>query len=260
LKTPQKRKSLIAALGALFTLPAWANDVASPSPVTANISIVNNYVYRGLSRTNGSPAVQGGVDFAAQNGFYAGAWGSNISWLADANIAKGSSLELDVYAGVKNSFFTDFIYDFGIMRYHYPAVYNPGQGNADTDELHAALGYQWLILKYSYSLGNAFAIADSKGSGYTDLSANYPISDTGVTLGAHYGRQSFRGTGAAALVAAGLTPSYDDYNVSISKDLSGYVFGVAYSGTTAKDGGYYTNFQGNNLGRKGAIFSMRRTF
>lgn len=256
---PQTKKLLFAGLGALIMVPAWGSD-GTASPVTSNISIVSNYVVRGISRTNGSPAVQGGVDLAAPNGFYAGVWGSNVSWLADSGAAAGSSLELDVYAGVKNSFFTDFTYDLGLMRYHYPARYVPGAVNADTDEIHAGLSYQWLAVKYSYSLGDAFGIAGSKATDYVDLSANYPISDTGVTLGAHYGRQSYKGTGAAVLLAAGLNPSYSDYNVNAAWNLSGYVLGVAFSGASTATGGYYTNAQGINLGRKTWVFSMRHTF
>jgi uncharacterized protein (TIGR02001 family) len=256
-----KSKFLAAAVCALFALPAWASDVAQESPVTANISIVNNYVFRGISRTNTFPAVQGGVDLAADNGIYVGAWGSNVSWLADRGMTTaGSSLELDAYAGIKNNFFTDFNYDFGLVRYHFPAVYNPGMTNADTDEIHGALAYLWLAVKYSYSLGNAFGIADSRGSHYLDVSASVPISDSGVTLGAHYGKQTFVGTSAVALAQAGTDPSYRDWQLSVSAKVAGWVLGLAYSGTNSSDGGYYTTLQGVNMGRKQAVVSVRRTF
>lgn len=255
-----KSKLLAAATCALFALPAWASDIPQESPVTANISIVNNYVFRGISRTNTFPAVQGGVDLAADNGIYVGAWGSNASWLADRNVATGSSLELDAYAGFKQNFFTDFNYDFGVVRYHFPAVYNPGQVNADTDEVHAALAYSWLAVKYSYSLGNAFGVAASRGSHYVDISANVPISDSGVTLGAHVGKQTYSGAAADALKLVGMDPSYRDWQLSISAKLAGWVLGLAYSGTNSPDGGYYTTPQGVNMGRKAAVFSLRRTF
>lgn len=256
---PQKTKLPIIALGVLFTLPAWADDATAPSPLTANVSIVSDYVYRGISRNNGFPAVQGGVDLAANSGFYIGTWGSNVSWLADQGMVKGSSLELDAYAGVKNNLYTDFTYDFGVMRYHYPAVYTLGAINADTDEVHGAIGYQWLSAKYSYTLGNAFGIADTKGSRYLDISANYPIPDSGVTLGAHYGMQSYAGITANSLKAAGTDPSYADARVNLSYNMNGFVLGVAYS-RTFKLSSYYINSLGNNLGRSKTIFSLNRTF
>jgi len=246
-------------MGVLLSFPAWADDVVAPSPLTSNISIVSDYVYRGLSRTNGFPAVQGGLDLAASNGFYIGTWGSNISWLADQGGVKGSGLELDAYVGVKNNFYTDFIYDFGYLRYHYPAVYSAGAVNADTDEIHGAVGYQWLTAKYSYSLGNTFGIGDSKGIHYLDISANYPFTDTGITLGAHYGKQIYQGAAADALKAAGMDPSYDDAKLNISYNMNGYVLGLAYS-RTFKISSYYINSAGNNLGRAKAIFSLNHTF
>lgn len=254
-----KTKLLMMATGALFALPAWATDVPVMSPVTANISIVNNYVFRGVSRTNTQAAVQGGVDLAADNGVYAGVWGSNFSWLADRGVATGSSLELDAYAGVKNAFYTDFNYDLGIVHYHFPATYNAGQINADTNEVHAALAYDWLAVKYSYSIGNTFGVANSKGSHYLDVSARYPFSDT-FSMGLHYGRQAYNGSTATAMAQTGMNPSYRDWQISMLWKPAGWEIGLAYSGTTALANGYYTNAQGVNLGRKQAVFSARRTF
>lgn len=253
------KKLPIIALGALFTFPAWADDAVAPSPLTSNVSIVSDYIFRGLSRTNGFPAVQGGVDLAASNGMYVGVWGSNVSWLADQGSAKGSSLELDPYVGIKDSFYTDFTYDFGYTRYHYPANYVAGAVNADTDEIHAALGYQWLTAKYSYSLGNAFGIADAKGTHYLDISANYPVTDSGFTLGAHYGTQTYQGATATNMKALGIDPSYSDAKLNISYNLNGFVFGLAYT-RTYKLSSNYVNALGNNLGRPKVVFSLNRTY
>jgi uncharacterized protein (TIGR02001 family) len=253
-------KPLAVAAAALLALPAWASDIPTESPITANITIVNNYVFRGISRTDTNPAVQGGVDLAADNGLYVGVWGSNVSWLADKGLATGSSLELDAYAGVKNNFFTDFNYDFGVVRYHYPGTYVPGAVNADTDEVHAALAYTWLAVKYSYSLGNAFGIANSTGSSYLDVSANIPVSDTGASFGLHYGKQNFAGTTATALQQAGMDPSYRDWRVGLAYKAYGWEGGVAYSGTNTPAAGYYTDARNVNLGRKAWVFSLRRTF
>jgi uncharacterized protein (TIGR02001 family) len=225
--------------------------------------MVNNYLFRGISRTDGGPAVRGGFDIAVPNGFYMGAWGSNTSWLSDKGFASNSSLELDTYAGIKNSSDTDLTYDFGILRYHYPAIYNAGMTNADTNEIYGAISFQWLAAKYSRSQGNAFGVANSKGTHYLDISANYLIPDSGVSLGAHYGKQLYQGDGANQLKASGSDPSYADYKVSISKNISGFVLGLAYSKTNAAKGaGAYYNVSatGKDLGRSATIFSLSRTF
>lgn len=258
---PQMNKLLVVTLCALFAFPAWADNAAPSSPITANISMVNNYLYRGISKTGGKPAIQGGFDIAVANGFYIGAWGSNISWLSDTGVAQSSSMELDTYAGVKNNISADFTYDIGILRYNFPATYSAGMVSPDTNEIYGALGFQWLMAKYSRSQGNAFGMANSKGTDYLDISANYPIPDSGVTLGAHYGKQSYKGTTSEALKLAGKDPSYTDYRVNISKNVNGYEFGLAYSKTnTAKGAGAYYNILARDLGRTAAILSLRRTF
>jgi uncharacterized protein (TIGR02001 family) len=255
----KKFELLVAALGTFVALPALAEE-ASQNPLTANVSLVNNYLLRGISQTGGKPAVQGGFDYANPNGFYIGVWGSNISILSDAGVAANSSLELDTYLGIKNSFATDFNYDVGYLRYNLPGAYTPGATSGNTTEIYGSLGYQWLAVKYSYSLGNTFGIAEARGSNYLDLSANYPIPDTGFAMGAHYGRQTFKGSVADIDKANGLDPSYADYKVNASYNMNGYVFGVAYSKTNAKNGGFYTNLQGENLGKGAYILSLSRTF
>jgi uncharacterized protein (TIGR02001 family) len=261
-----KTKILAGVLGFLAALPALAQESEQPSPVTANITWVSNYLYRGISQTGGKAALQGGFDFSAANGFYLGAWASNVSIWSDIYTqtagtqgANNSSLEMDTYAGVKNSFATDYTYDVGYLRYSYPGTYKAGATNADTHEIYAALGYKWLAVKYSYSLGDTFGIASARGSNYRDIGINYPVADTGLTLGAHYGKQNYKGAIANSLSLAGQDPSYADYKLSVSERYKGYVFGLAYSKTNAAKGGFY-HVLGSDLGQGATVFSVNRTF
>ena len=80
-----KSKLLNSLILAALAVPgvAMAAD-AAPAPLfTANVALVTNYLYRGISQTGGKPAIQGGFDYAHSSGFYAGVWGSNISWIGD---------------------------------------------------------------------------------------------------------------------------------------------------------------------------------
>jgi uncharacterized protein (TIGR02001 family) len=81
------------------------------------------------------------------------------------------------------------------------------------------------------------------------------LADSGVTLGAHYGKQKYKGSSADASVASGLDPSYSDYKLSVAKDFSGYAVGLAYSSTNAKKGGFYT-ILGNDLGKSTVVLSV----
>jgi hypothetical protein len=74
MKTIQKTAIALAASG-LFATAAFAQTApAAPeapeaSPVTANVSVVSDYRYRGISQSNLRPAVQGGFDYAHESGF-----------------------------------------------------------------------------------------------------------------------------------------------------------------------------------------------
>ena len=239
---------------------------ASAHTFTANVGLVSNYVFRGITQTVDKPALQGGADYAHASGFYAGIWGSNVRWITGSGATGDAGLEVDTYAGFKNSFAGDFSYDVGFIRYNYPGSYTPpaSYAKADTNEIYGAIGYQWILVKYSYALGQFLTVPDARGTGYFEANANYPVGETGVTLGAHYGRQNYKGAFSDALNAANMTPSYTDYKLSVTKDISGYVLGLAYSDTNARKGGYYTytstSGETKDWGRGAAVLSVNHAF
>lgn len=246
---------------------AMAADAApaSPNALSSNVSLVSNYVHRGISQSGGKGAVQGGFDYAHSSGLYAGAWGSSISWISDKGLAINAGLELDTYAGLKGHLDGDITYDVGFIRYNYPTGYyvTPRPVNyakADTNEMYGAIGYKWITAKYFYSTGDTFGVYRAKGTNYIDLSASYPIPDTGITLGAHYGKQTYKGAAAGYLAAAGADPSYSDFRLSAAKDFSGLVLGLAYSRTNAStaDGAFYKVLN-NDLGKATVVLSLSRS-
>jgi uncharacterized protein (TIGR02001 family) len=83
-----------------------ATPAADPSPITANVTVVNDYRYRGISQSNFQPAIQGGFDYAHSSGFYIGNWNSSISWISDANKGTSAPVEMDFYAGFKHDWST----------------------------------------------------------------------------------------------------------------------------------------------------------
>ena len=246
-----KNKLLVAALASAFSLPVLA-DTAPASPFSTNVSLTNNYLYRGISQSGANSAIQGGFDYAGASGLYIGTWGSSISWLGDAGTPR-SGLELDTYGGYKGTAGA-VSYDVGYLRYNYPGSFNTSVApKADTNEVYGAVTYSIVTAKLSYSLGDLFGFTASSGSTYADLSAAYPIGDSGYTLGAHYGKQSVRGSGNDIY-------TYSDYKVSVTKDLgTGYNASLTLSGTNAKDAGY-TSQQGIKLGKTAAVVALSRTF
>ena len=234
---------------------------ASSYTITSNVGLVSNYVYRGITQTVGKPAIQGGFDYAHVSGIYVGLWGSNVSWITGSGSTGNASLELDTYAGYKGSFAEDFSYDVGLVRYNYLGEYLPPAGyvKADTSEIYGAIGYKWIAAKYSYSLGDFLTVPTAKGTSYLEVNASYTLADSGVTLGAHYGKQTYKGAFANALAAGGTTATYSDYKLNVSKDFSGYVLGLAYTNTNAKSGGYYT-YNGKDWGKSAVALSVVHSF
>jgi uncharacterized protein (TIGR02001 family) len=246
---------------------------ASPHTFTGNIGLFSQYIFRGLTQTNEKPAVQGGFDYAYNFGpasAYIGTWASNISWLSDAGPQyTSSSLENDWYLGVRGSFgATDFAYDAGFLYYYYPGTVAAGGEKGDTAELYGLVGWKWLTAKLSYSIGNSiFAVKDSSGTYYIDISANYPVGDTGFTLIAHYGDQKYTGTDNRNSGGASNDSlySYKDWKLGASYDaskiaplLNAVTIGAYYTDTDAKAAGY-TNFDGKNIGKSQFTVFFQKT-
>lgn len=226
---------------------------ASPHTLTGNVGLFSQYIFRGLTQTNREPALQGGFDYSHASGLYAGTWASNISWLRDGTTAAGTgapaysaggSLEWDFYGGYKWSLPNDLTLDLGTLYYWYPGDANTNVANggnvlnpkANTWEVYAGLSWKWLSAKFSYSVDNkTFAVLDSSGTYYVDLSANYPIPNTPVTLIAHYGIQKFRGQDPRLIGVANndTACSYDDWKLGLSYALpKDFTIGIFYTDTS----------------------------
>src|SRR5690606_33939082 len=127
-----KRSGLLIHLGAaalaLCTAPTlMAADAESST--TGNVTVVNDYLFRGLSQTNRDPALQAGLEYDHASGWYVGGWGSSISWLSDTSapgVRVSSSVELDVYAGYRAKVGDDWTLDGGLYEYYYPGSYPHG--------------------------------------------------------------------------------------------------------------------------------------
>jgi uncharacterized protein (TIGR02001 family) len=227
-------KKLVHALvlTGLIGVPATVVAAESPHSLSANVGLYSDYVFRGISQTGGEPAIQGGLDYSHASGFYLGTWASNVGWLEDFQGYSKGNVEIDVYGGYGGSM-GDISYDVGAIRYMYPGERN-GKTKADTTEVYGSLGWKWFTVKYSYYLSDeVFGFGpNADGSDYIDLSASYPVGDTGLTLGAHWGKFNFENHSSA---------DYEDWKVSAEYDMGklgklgdGVTVGVAYTDTNAK--------------------------
>lgn len=225
-------KKIVSALllAGMVGAPAVVMAEDSPHSFSGNVSLTSDYVFRGISQTGGDAAIQGGFDYTHSSGVYLGTWGSNVGWIKDFQNYASGSMEVDLYGGYRGAL-GPVSYDVGVVGYFYPGD-RAGNTKGDTTEGYLSLGWEWFTLKYSRSLSkDTFGFADSRGSDYFDISASYPVGDTGLTLGAHWGTFSFENNSAQ---------DYDDWKFSATYDMgklspvmSGVTVGVAYTDTNA---------------------------
>jgi uncharacterized protein (TIGR02001 family) len=273
MKTLQKTAisaAAVALLAGMSSVAFAADEPAAPevSPITANVTVASNYIYRGLTQTNNKPAIQGGFDYAHESGFYIGNWNSSISWISDAyNAVPASALpsktapsttapiEMDFYAGFKKELIGEgFASDIGVLQYYYPTsglggvqtqafvTANPlmrqtSGTNPSTTELYVAQNFTFGPVtgfgKFSYAVSNLFGIQKSAGSFYPDLTANYDTGFYGITVNAHVGYQYVPNNVVVSNIQApGMAGTYNwsyaDWKLGLTKDFGGGLSGSAY--------------------------------
>jgi len=152
------KKMLLAATAiaaAVIAGSASATEFAGGA-LNYNVAATSDYVFRGISQTDGDPALQGGVDYS-RGLFYAGAWASNVDF---------ADYELDLYAGVK-PVYKDFTFDLGVLYYNY------NDDALDSTELKAAVSHPL----YKGTIGAAyFYNTDVDDTEYYEINASYPLT------------------------------------------------------------------------------------
>ncbi len=137
-------------------------SLPSYSAVNANVSFASDYIWRGMTQSDG-PAIQGGFDYSAESGFYAGIWGSNV------NFNDGAGSELDYYFGYSTETNSGLGIDLGYISYDYP----DNKTGLDFEEIYLGLSMG--------DLGLSFALGQDGAPNYTEIS--YALGPVGLSFG-----------------------------------------------------------------------------
>ncbi|WP_369668428.1 TorF family putative porin [Thioalkalicoccus limnaeus] len=129
---------MIVALAAVN--PAVA---APPLDLSADLSVVSNYLWRGTSQTDDGPAVQGGLELGHDSGFYIGTWASNVDFESGANY------ELDIYMGFDFTL-PDEAASLGVNTIYY--AYPDDDGSIDFWEIGLSGGYDFFSAGIQYTV------------------------------------------------------------------------------------------------------------
>lgn len=194
-------------------------EAPSEITVSANLAITSNYIWRGMTQTNNSPAVQGGIDLGYK-GFYLGTWGSNVEFGDTTN-----NLEADFYAGYASELM-GVGFDLGYIYYAYP-----NESSAfNFDEAYLGLSYDWT----NFGVSGKYSIAVNSKNDTTDYwevgaSAKLPWE---VTLAGSYGQYSNVG---------------DNYLVSLAKTFGKFEITVAYTDFSSNHNGLLLSNNEDNI-------------
>jgi uncharacterized protein (TIGR02001 family) len=134
----------------LITLsPAFSAEVSGYLVGTTD------YVYRGVTQSDGHGAIQAGVDVGFDSGFFVGAWGSTVDIPGPLDNQRDNELRL--YLGYGFDIGDQFRIVLNAVDYSYPG--SDGDLDYDNQELSISLGYTdqyWIEYAYSpdlYDLG-----------------------------------------------------------------------------------------------------------
>ncbi|GAB2840511.1 TorF family putative porin [Pseudoduganella ginsengisoli] len=194
--------------------PAWTE--------TGNVTLLSDYVFRGVSQTQGKPTAQATVEFAHRGGAYAGMFGSGVSHAAYNN---GDGAEIDLYGGYRHVLDEQSNIDAGVVTYWYPgARYVAGTQTIRYHTADVKLGwnrgsfnaYGWVTVSshwFGYAV-NPYSgkVADTRGTTYVEANWN-PELAPGLAANLHIGRQTVRHLGMYSFtdVKAGVTQTWGNW-------------------------------------------------
>lgn len=223
-----KKIVLTTALTVLCAAPVAANEL------TGNFSLTTDYVFRGQSQTDESPAIQGGMDFTHDTGLHAGVWGSSI----DFDAVGAGSMELDLYGGYANQL-GNFSYDVGGIYYLYPG--SDDNLNYDFWEVYLTGGYDFdMATVHAGVYYSPEFFGDTGDAVYYMAGVDVPVMQDLFTVSAHVGHQDIDDS-----------EDYTDWSLGLNKSYMDFDWALTY---------HDTDLDNNDLADSRAVLSVSKTF
>lgn len=211
--------SLALAAASLLPTAALAQDAnAEPAwEFGGSIAGTSDYVWRGVSQTQGKPALQIDLNVTHASGFYVGAWASNVDF---GDPDDGINVEFDPYIGWSGAVSENAELDVFLTHVSFPG-HNPGYDYSYT-ELEAKLSFaNGLYVGAAYSPD----IFNLGGPGYyTNVGVELPLGETGFDFTAQVGHYNLNR-------AAG--DSYNDYLVGVARAFGPVQASLQYTNTSS---------------------------
>jgi uncharacterized protein (TIGR02001 family) len=130
-------------------LTANTASAADKFDIVGDVTLATDFVFRGVSQTMSSPAVQGCLEVTHDSGLSAYLWTSNVDFVADGDPDDGARVEMDLMLGYTRALSDRFTASAGIVQYFYPGTkpgfnydYSEWIGSITVDDRHSlSLGY-----------------------------------------------------------------------------------------------------------------------
>ncbi len=199
------KKTTFLAASVLAAMTFTSSIALAESPLTGNINVTNNYLWRGVTQTADQAAVQGGIDYAHDSGFYLGGWASNVTFTTP------TGYELDVYAGY--GFDAGPVgLDLGYIAYVYPV----GVGEDDFAEVYLNASWEMLTAGAAYTVSKE-ASSDNKNDIYLYIGAEFEVKKD-LTLGLLVGNYNYDEPTASDYTHFMVSLSKNDFTAAFEKN------------------------------------------
>ena len=224
-------------------------DAIVPGEFSSTLTFTSNYVFRGISQTNNTAAIQGSFDYSLglsdAASVYAGIFGSNV----DFNDGDQATLEVDLYAGAAYQISDRLSSDLTAYYYLYPGA--DSDLNYDYLEFVANAGYDLEKANLGATLSHAPDNFASSGTAiYTEGRVDVPLPQN-ISLNAALGYQSIEDNTAFG------APDYVNWSVGAGYSIVGFDLALKYTDTDLSSS---ECFGGTDLCEGRVVFSASRTF
>ncbi|MEQ8558866.1 MAG: TorF family putative porin [Henriciella sp.] len=203
------RLAVLAAAASIAAAPALAEGEWS-----GNVTLTSDYVFRGITQTDGAPMVQGGFDYASDS-FYVGTWASGVDF------GDGTSTEIDFYGGWTPTVGV-FDLDIGAIYYYYPDA--PDDPSQNFVEVYAG---------GSTTLGDFVEVGASVAYSpdfYLETGdAFYYSASAGIPLGEQFGLDASIGYSAGDEDEGFV--DYSDWSIGLTTSVEGFDLDFRYIDT-----------------------------
>ena len=244
------RHLTLAIAAATCSLQASAIELNEQFALSITPAIYSDYRNSGISQTLGDPAAQFDLMLSHASGLYAGVWTSNVEfgydWENDDDF--GTRQEIDYYLGYYWQITDAISLDGYYNRYTFP-----GESQFNGSDIYLTLDAYGFFVggKHSHDTDET---AFSKYAGYR---TQLPLE---INLELRWENVDYKDDVFFNADFSDSREDYDNWQVSLSRDLAGVTWGVSYVDTDLSDAECLSFSGYEDLCGADLVFSASKTF